>query len=54
MADVANITSAGLAWQFALANSLDASGATYNDALIGPNYLNYFTGAFEGLGHHDQ
>ncbi|MGY5809146.1 MBG domain-containing protein [Rhizobium sp. LEGMi198b] len=51
MADVANITSVGLAGQYALANSLDASGATYTDALIGPNNLNYFTGAFEGLGH---
>ncbi|WP_244558035.1 MBG domain-containing protein [Rhizobium hainanense] len=51
MADVANITSVGLAGQYALANSLDASGTTYNDALIGPNNLNYFTGAFEGLGH---
>ncbi|MGY5776270.1 MBG domain-containing protein [Rhizobium sp. LEGMi135b] len=51
MADVANITSVGLAGQYALANSLDAAGTTYNDALIGPNSINYFTGAFEGLGH---
>ncbi|MFJ6327309.1 MULTISPECIES: MBG domain-containing protein, partial [unclassified Rhizobium] len=51
MTDVANITSVGLGGQYALANSLDASGTTYNYALIGPNSLNYFTGAFEGLGH---
>ncbi|MGG6899001.1 MBG domain-containing protein, partial [Rhizobium sp. BR 315] len=50
MADVANITSVGLGGQYALARSLDAAGTTYSDALIGPNYLNYFTGAFEGLG----
>lgn len=51
MADVANVTSAGLAGNYALANSLDAAGTTYSDALIGPNSGNIFSGVFQGLGH---
>jgi filamentous hemagglutinin family protein len=52
MADLLNMN-ANLGGDFALANSLDASGTTYTAALIGvsPNRGPAFSGALTGLGH---
>ncbi|SER02244.1 The GLUG motif-containing protein, partial [Pseudomonas cuatrocienegasensis] len=36
---------------YALAQDLDASGTTYNQALVGTSFANAFTGTFTGLGH---
>ncbi len=41
----------GLAGNYALAASLDASGTTYTQALVGTDSSSAFSGAFEGLGH---
>ncbi|WP_175426438.1 MBG domain-containing protein [Azospirillum brasilense] len=51
MADIDSIDSTGLGGRYALTQSLDASGTTYTDALVGINFANGFTGTFEGLGH---
>ncbi|CAO3431384.1 MBG domain-containing protein [Azospirillum endophyticum] len=51
MADIDGIDTAGLGGRYALATSLDASGTTYTDALVGVDFVNPFTGVFEGLGH---
>ena len=51
MADVSNVNNLGLGGSYALAGSLDASGTTYTDALIGSDNSHSFIGSFEGLGH---
>ena len=50
MSDVSGIDFAGLGGNYALAGSLDASGTTYTNGLIG-YYGQAFTGTFQGLGH---
>jgi filamentous hemagglutinin family protein len=50
MAAIDAIDTTGLAGRYALATSLDATGTTYRNALVG-NLSNRFTGTFEGLGH---
>ncbi len=46
-----NSQSAGLSGDYALATSLDASGTTYTNALVGTSLTTKFTGHFTGLGH---
>ncbi|WNO54047.1 MBG domain-containing protein [Stakelama saccharophila] len=49
MAELDDIDATGLGGNYALATDLDASGTTYNDALVGSAAK--FTGTFTGLGH---
>ena len=52
MADIDAIDSTGLSGNYALATSIDATGATYTDALVaGGDGSTSFTGTFEGLGN---
>jgi|GEM_PF-294863 len=50
MAEIDAIDSTGLSGHYALARSLDASGTTYTDALVGISDTVPFIGTFEGLG----
>jgi len=50
MAGLTAINATGLSGRYALATNLDASGTTYNSALIG-NGSSSFTGTLAGLGH---
>ncbi|WP_218187060.1 MBG domain-containing protein [Pseudomonas sp. 21C1] len=50
MAELDAIDSTGLSGRYALAQDLDASGTTYNRALVG-DFSNRFNGTFTGLGH---
>ncbi|WP_413208136.1 beta strand repeat-containing protein, partial [Rhodospirillum sp. A1_3_36] len=45
------IDTTGLGGAYALAGDLDASGTTYDHALVGVDSANGFTGTFAGLGH---
>ena len=50
LADLQNINN-GLSGRYALAASLDLSGQTYTDALVGQASNTSFTGILDGLGH---
>ncbi|MEL7969165.1 GLUG motif-containing protein, partial [Vreelandella neptunia] len=51
MAALDAIDTTGLGGAYALAINLDASGTTYDHALVGVDDTNAFTGTFAGLGH---
>ncbi|UCJ17470.1 filamentous hemagglutinin N-terminal domain-containing protein [Pseudomonas sp. MM211] len=51
MAQLDDIDSTGLSGHYALAQNLDASGTTYDHALVGTSFGSSFTGTFAGLGH---
>ncbi|MEL7969166.1 GLUG motif-containing protein, partial [Vreelandella neptunia] len=51
MAALDAIDTTGLGGAYALAKNLDASGTTYDHALVGVDDTNAFTGTFAGLGH---
>ncbi|WP_051206318.1 MBG domain-containing protein [Oceanospirillum maris] len=51
MAALDAIDTTGLSGAYALAKDLDASGTTYDHALVGVDDTNAFTGTFAGLGH---
>ncbi|MET3614241.1 filamentous hemagglutinin family protein [Rhizobium aquaticum] len=50
LTDLQNINN-NLSGTYALAHSLDASGQTYSNALVGQDLGTSFTGTFDGLGH---
>ncbi|SER02284.1 filamentous hemagglutinin family N-terminal domain-containing protein [Pseudomonas cuatrocienegasensis] len=49
--DALDAAGTGVTGYYALAQDLDASGTTYNQALVGTSFANAFTGTFTGLGH---
>nr|WP_321457403.1 MBG domain-containing protein [uncultured Cohaesibacter sp.] len=51
MEELDDIDTTGLSGYYALAEDLDASGTTYNKAVVGTSSSSAFSGTFTGLGH---